>query len=95
MLAWMPTIAVDAAACHFFVSMWAMAQCRAWGWRWWTGPLFVVVFALVKEFWVDIRLERDSWTGSAIDASWYGIGMVVGYFLQRWTLGRQHYYPMD
>lgn len=84
-LVWMPSADVDAQTAHFFVAMFIMAQARAWQWKWYAGAGIVVAFAVGKEFIFDFAVERDSWVGSARDFAWYGIGMCVGYFLQRAT----------
>jgi hypothetical protein len=49
-----------------------------------------LVYAIGKEFWFDIRYERDSWSNSIMDFTFYvlGGGAAVGLFYLALHLGR-------
>lgn len=74
-----PTPAVAYQVCHF---AWGLAI--VWGTvavlvaPAWTGLVMTLGLVIIKEWAIDIVMEKDTWQGSLLDSCFYLIGALVG-----------------
>ncbi len=82
---WAPSVDQVTQLCHFALGLvFLFAPAAVFGRTLWcaAGGFFAaLVFAALKEFVFDIRVEEDSWANSFEDFRFYALGAYTGLFV--------------